>query len=131
MWKIKGTRPLFFSVAAATFVMMGHFIFTQKVIADAYPSSPFLWESAVLQGLFLLPFIFMIIPASYLSNKFQKSRVIQWSSVVMSVSMLCIALFYTLGFAYLGFWFTLLLTAAFAVHSPAKYGILKEMFGTR
>ena len=131
MWKTKGTIPYFISMFASTFVLMGHFIFTQMVIADTYAADEFLLESALLQGLFLLPFIFMIVPASFLSNKFPKSRVITWTSVVMAIAMLCIAIFYTLGFAQLGYWFTLLLAAAFAVHSPAKYGILKEMYGTR
>jgi acyl-[acyl-carrier-protein]-phospholipid O-acyltransferase/long-chain-fatty-acid--[acyl-carrier-protein] ligase len=131
MWKTKGTIPYFVSMFASTFVLMGHFIFTQKLISDTYAAEQFLWESALLQGLFLLPFVFMIVPASFLSNKFPKGRVITWTSVVMTLSVLCIAIFYTLDLAQLGYWFTLLLASAFAVHSPAKYGILKEMYGTR
>ncbi|MDR1759756.1 MAG: MFS transporter [Fibrobacter sp.] len=131
MWKTRGTIPYFISIFAATFVQMGHFVFTQKVLNSTYGTHQFLLESALLQGLFLLPFIFMIIPASYFSNKFPKEKVIAWTSAAMTVSMLLIALFYSLGFAQLGFWFTLLLASAFAVQSPAKYGILKEMFGTR
>ncbi|MCK9182151.1 MAG: MFS transporter [Fibrobacteraceae bacterium] len=131
MWKTKGTLPLFLSILGMTFATMGHFVFTQKVLANTCQGSDFLWRSALLQSFFLLPFIFMIVPASYFSNRFPKSRVIQWTSVVMTISLVAIAIFYTLGFGTLAFFFTLLLASAFAVHSPAKYGILKEMYGPK
>src|SRR5574344_1777906 len=75
MWKIKGTVRYFISIFAITFVQIGVFIYTQKVIAGTANDQVFLWESLILQGLFLLPYIFMIVPASYFSNKFSKQKV--------------------------------------------------------
>lgn len=130
MWKIKGTVRYFISVFAITFVQIGVFIYTQKVIARTASNQAFLWESLVLQGLFLLPYILMIVPASYFSNKFSKQKVLAFSSLFMTLSMIAMAVCTTVGFPKTAYWLTLALAAGFAIHSPAKYGILKEMFGT-
>lgn len=130
MWKTKGTVRYFISVFAITFVQIGVFIYTQKVIAGTANDQVFLWESLILQGLFLLPYIFMIVPASYFSNKFSKQKVLAFSSLFMTLSMIAMAVCTTVGFPKTAYWLTLALAAGFAIHSPAKYGILKEMFGT-
>lgn len=130
MWKTKGTVRYFISVFAITFVQIGVFIYTQKVIARTASNQAFLWESLVLQGLFLLPYILMIVPASYFSNKFSKQKVLAFSSLFMTLSMIAMAVCTTVGFPKTAYWLTLALAAGFAIHSPAKYGILKEMFGT-
>ena len=49
----------------------------------------------------------------------------------MTASFIATGVFYTLKFYNLAIFFTLLTASAFAVHSPAKYGVLKEMFGTK
>lgn len=131
MWKIKGSWPLFLSIFFTNFALMGHFVFTQKVIATHYSGPELLFWGALLQSFFLLPFICMVVPASFLSNRFSKSRVIAWSSLVMTASFIATGVFYTLKFYNLAIFFTLLTASAFALHSPAKYGILKEMFGTK
>ena len=130
MWKIKGSVRYFISVFAITFVQFGVFIYTQKVIAGTTNNEGFFWESLVLQGLFLLPYILMIVPASYFSNKFSKQKVLVFSSLFMTLTMIAMAVCSTVGFPKTAYWLTLALAAGFAIHSPAKYGILKEMFGT-
>ena len=131
MWKIKGAWPLFLSIFLTNFAVMGHFVFTQKVIATHYEGSQLLFWSVLFQLFFLLPFVFMVVPASFFSNRFSKSRVIAWTSIVMTASLIATGVFYTLKFYNLAIFFTLLTASAFAVHSPAKYGVLKEMFGTK
>lgn len=130
MWKIKGTNRYFISVFATTFVQMGVFIYTQKVISSTSTSTHFLWQSILLQGLFLLPYILVMAPASYFSNRFPKPKVLAWSSFFMTLTVMSMAICSTAGYPKLAYWLTLALTSGFAVHSPAKYGVLKEMFGT-
>ena len=72
----------------------------------------------------------MIVPASYFSNKFSKQKVLAFSSLFMTLAMIAMAVCTTVGFPKTAYWLTLALAAGFAIHSPAKYGILKEMFGT-
>ncbi len=131
MWKIKGAWPLFLSVFFTNFALMGHFVFTQKVISTHYSGGELLFWSVLFQSFFLLPFICFVVPASFFSNRFSKSRVIAWSSLVMTASFIATGVFYTLKFYNLAIFFTILSASAFAMHSPAKYGILKEMFGTK
>ena len=131
MWNVKGTLPLFLSIFGTTFAVMGHFVFTQKVLSTHYEGGELLFWSAWFQAFYLLPFIYMIVPASFFSNRFPKNRVLAWTSVVITASFIATGIFYTLKFYNLAIFFTLLTASAFAVHSPAKYGILKEMYGTK
>ena len=131
MWNVKGTLPLFLSIFGTTFAVMGHFVFTQKVLTTHYDGSQLQFWSACFQAFFLLPFIYMVVPASFFSNRFSKNRVLAWTSVVITASFIATGVFYTLKFYNLAIFFTLLTASAFAVHSPAKYGILKEMYGTK
>ncbi|MFA6342153.1 MAG: hypothetical protein WCX75_04780, partial [Fibrobacteraceae bacterium] len=62
MWKTKGTVPYFLSVFAVTFVQMGCFVLTQKVFSATSSGEGFIFQSALLQGLFLLPYLFMMTP---------------------------------------------------------------------
>lgn len=130
MLKIKGTIRFFISVFAVTFVQIGVFIYTQKVIAGTTTEENFFWQSLILQGFFLLPYILVIAPASYFSNKFAKQRVLAFSSLFMTLVIIAMAVCSTVGVPKVAYWLTLALAAGFAIHSPAKYGILKEMFGT-
>ena len=88
MWNVKGTLPLFLSIFGTTFAVMGHFVFTQKVLTTHYDGSQLQFWSACFQAFFLLPFIYMVVPASFFSNRFSKNRVLAWTSVVITASFI-------------------------------------------
>ncbi len=131
MWHIKGVFPYYFSIFCVTFLQMGCFVLTQRFLAAEYEGNSFFWACGVLQAIFIFPYLAFLLPASYFSDKFAKKKVMLWSSIVMTIAMIFIALMYTLDFKVAGFIGTFFLASACAIHSPAKYGILKELFGTR
>lgn len=129
--KIKDAVPYFISVFAISFIQMGSFIFFQRWLSFSYTGVPFLWRSALLQLLLLLPYIFMLTPASYFSNRYPKNRVMAWSALLITIVLLLIAVFFTLGFGWVSYGLILLLSMFSAIESPAKLGIQKELFGAR
>ncbi len=131
MWKIKGTIPYYIFVFASSFLQMGLFLFFEKWLFMSYSGVDFLLNSALLQGLFLLPYLFMLSPAANFSNIYPKEKVIAWSSLAIAITMISIATCYSLGYQSIAFWQVLILASAFAINSPAKYGVLKEMYGNQ
>ncbi len=131
MWKIKGTIRYFISMWAVTFVQMGVFIYIQKLIASSNRGTDFRWESLLMQLFFLVPYIVFAPIASFLSNKFPKQRVLAWTSVFITASLIAMAVCASAGVFRVAYWLFIALSTGFALHSPAKYGILKEMCSAR
>lgn len=133
MWKIKGTIRYFLSMWTVTFVQMGIFIYIQQMIAGSNRGEvqDFRWESLLLQLFVLLPYVVFAAPASFLSNRFPKHKVLAWTSVLMTAFLIAMAVCATVGVSGVAYWLFLGLATGFALHSPAKYGILKEMCSTR
>ena len=131
MWKIKGTIRYFISMWAVTFVQMGVFIYIQQIISGSARGVDFRWESLLMQLFTIAPYVLLVAPASFLSNRFPKQRVLAWTSVFMTASLIAMAVCATVGVSRVSYWLFIALASGFALHSPAKYGILKEMCTNR
>jgi acyl-[acyl-carrier-protein]-phospholipid O-acyltransferase/long-chain-fatty-acid--[acyl-carrier-protein] ligase len=133
MWKIKGTIRYFFAMWMVTFVQMGVFIYIQQMIAGSNRGEiqDFRWESLLLQVFVLTPYVVFAPLASFLSNRFPKQKVLAWTSVIMTAFLIAMAVCATVGVERVAYWLFLGLATGFALHSPAKYGILKEMCTNR
>jgi acyl-[acyl-carrier-protein]-phospholipid O-acyltransferase / long-chain-fatty-acid--[acyl-carrier-protein] ligase len=124
-----GAIPLFIAVFLNAFIDLGHKIIVQNTVFKLYDGPTQVALTALVNALMLLPFIFLLSPAAFLSDNFRKTRVMQvaaWAGLVLT---LLITLFYYLGWFWPAFTMTLLLGAQAAIYSPAKYGYLKELFG--
>jgi len=133
MWKVKGATRYFLSILATTLVQMGVFIYAQKILAGSFTdaASGQTWQTFLLQVFFIAPYIVMVFPAGLFTNKFSKNKVLAWSSLMMTAFIIAQAVLVTCGVPRVAFWLSIGLSCGFAVHSAAKYGILKEMFGVR
>ncbi|MCF0225252.1 MAG: MFS transporter [Fibrobacter sp.] len=133
MWKIKGALRYFLSILATTFVQLGVFIYAQKILAGSFSNvdTGQIWQTFMLQVFFVAPYILMVFFAGIFTNRFSKNKVLAWSSLVMTMFVVAQSVLVTVGFPRIAFWLSIGLGCGFAVHSAAKYGILKEMFGVR
>ena len=133
MWKIKGSVRFFLSILAMTFVQMGVFIYAQKILSGSFTAgeSGQIRQSFMLQIFFIAPYVLMFFPAGFLANKFSKNKVLAWSALFMTAFVIAMSVLVTCGCPRVAFWLSIGLSSGFAVHSVAKYTILKEMFGVR
>ena len=133
MWKAKGATRYFLSILAMTFVQMGVFIYAQKILSGSFINveSGQTWQAFMLQIFFLAPYILMVFFAGFFTNRFSKNKVLAWSALVMTIFVIAQAVMVTCSCPRVAFWLSIGLSCGFAVHSAAKYGILKEMFGVR
>ena len=133
MWKYRGAIRFFLSILAVTFVQMGVFIYAQKILSGSFAGveGGQNWQSLMLQIFFIAPYVVFVWAAGLFSNKFSKNKVLAWSSLFMTAFVIAMAVLVTCGVPRVAFWLCIGLSTGFAVHSAAKYAVLKEMFGIR
>ncbi len=127
--KVKGALPYIIVIFLNAIVDLGDKIILQNTIFKVYDGTTQIVLTAFVNALILLPFIMLFTPAGFLSDRFSKSRVLHHSSKIALVITVLIAISYYLGMFKSALFLTFLLAAQSAIFSPAKYGLIKEMFG--
>lgn len=127
--QFSGALPFFCAVFLNAFVDLGHKIVIQNTVFKLYDGPTQVVLTAIVNGLILLPFLLLLSPAGFLSDRFSKPRVMQFAAWLAVVLCGGITAFYYLGWFELAFAMTFLLAAQSAIYSPAKFGFIKELFG--
>ena len=111
-------------------VDLAHKITIQNVLLKSFEGNTLVMLTALINAMILLPFIFLFSPSAFINDKFCRTKVIRWSSLVAVGISGAILVSYLIGQFYLAFALTLVLAAQSAVYSPAKYSIIKSIVGT-
>ncbi|MEI6895945.1 MAG: acyl-[ACP]--phospholipid O-acyltransferase [Psychromonas sp.] len=127
--KIKGAWPYILAIFLNAFVDLGHKIVIQNTIFKSYDGEWQVILTALVNGLILLPFILLLTPAGFISDKYPKNKVIRASAWVAVLITCGIVLCYYLGLFWPAFAMTFLLAVQSAFYSPAKFGYIKPLFG--
>ena len=124
-----GAIPYLIAVFLNATIDLGHKIVLQNSLFKLYDGSEQVLLTTIVNALILLPFILLLSPAGFLSDRFAKHQVLRgtaWAAVGLTCLITC---FYYLGWFWPAFVTTLLLAAQSAIYSPAKYSYLKLAFG--
>lgn len=127
IWTLRGITPFVFALFLNAFTDLGHKILIQNTVFKIYDDQTQIIYTAVLNALILLPFIVLLTPAGYISGRFSKSKVMQYSALMAVAITLMITLAYYQGWFTTAFILTLVLSMQSAIYSPAKYGYIKEL----
>jgi acyl-[acyl-carrier-protein]-phospholipid O-acyltransferase/long-chain-fatty-acid--[acyl-carrier-protein] ligase len=130
LYRISGFLTYFLIVFLNAFVDLGHKIVLQNTVFKTYDGTELMVLTAIINALILLPFVFLFSPSGFISDKYCKTKIVRVSSFIAIIITSLITLSYYLGYFEMAFVATLLLAAQSAFYSPAKYGLIKEMFGT-
>src|SRR5688572_28473937 len=99
----------FAAIFLNAFVDLGHKITIQNTLFTLYSGSYQVIMTAIINALILLPFIVLLTPAGFLSDRYNKLRIMRttaWGGVAICAA---IVLFYYLGWFMPAFMMTLLL----------------------
>ncbi|MCU7918113.1 MAG: acyl-[ACP]--phospholipid O-acyltransferase [Candidatus Thiodiazotropha sp. (ex Epidulcina cf. delphinae)] len=129
--RLAGFIPFILIIFLNAFIDLGHKILIQNTVFKIYDGQTQIMLTAVVNALILLPFALLFTPAGFLSDKHRKPRVMQVSAGVAVGLTLLITLSYYLGWFQLSFALTFLLAVQSAFYSPAKYGYIKELVGSK
>lgn len=127
--RIPGAWPYLIAIFLNAFVDLGHKIVIQNTIFKSYDGTAQVVLTALVNGLILLPFILLFSPAGYVADSYPKVRVLRFSAWAAVAVSLGITAAYYQGWFWLAFAMTLLLAIQSAFYSPAKYGLVKGLFG--
>ena len=129
LFRISGFIPYIFIILLNAMTDLGHKIVLQNTVFKAYDSSELIMLTAVINSLILLPFIFLFYPAGVLSDKYPKTKIIEYASAFAILITSLILVSYYMGWFWVAFGLTFVLAGQSAIYSPAKYGLIKEMAG--
>jgi len=129
LFATKGFLPYILIMFLNAMSDLGHKIVLQNSIFKAYDGSELIVLTTIVNALILLPFILLFSPAGYLSDRYKKTRIVELSAKFAIVVTSLIVISYYMGWFWVAFGLTLVLSAQSAIYSPAKYGLIKEMFG--
>lgn len=127
--RIAGAWPYLIAIFLNAFVDLGHKIVIQNTVFKSYDGTTQVVLTALVNGLILLPFILLFSPAGHVADSYPKVRILRvsaWAAVAVSLG---ITTAYYQGWFWLAFAMTLLLAIQSAFYSPAKYGLVKGLFG--
>lgn len=126
---LRGAWGFYLAVFLNAFIDLGHKIIIQNTIFKLYDGTYQVIMTALINALILLPFIVLLSPAGYLSDRYRKLHIMRWTGWAGVGGCALIVLCYYLGWFMPAFLMTLLLATQSALFSPAKYGFIKEFFG--
>ena len=129
IFKITGFTSYIIIVFLNAMTDLGHKIILQNTIFKAYDGSELMVLTAIVNALILLPFIFLFSPAGFISDKYPKTKVIEYAALFAVGITAVITFSYYMGWFWIAFALTFILAAQSAIYSPAKYGLIKEMVG--
>lgn len=127
--RLKGVLPYIFVIFMNAIVDLGDKILLQNTIFKIYDGSTQIILTAFVNALILIPFVLFFTPAGFLSDRFKKSSVLRESSKLALVLTMFIMCAFYFGWFEIALLLTFLLALQSAIFSPAKYGLIKELFG--
>ncbi len=130
LFRIRGFLPYIAMIFLNAFVDLGHKIVMQNTVFKIYDGQTQVILTAIVNGLILLPFILLFSPAGFLSDRYPKQRVMQYSAWMAVGATLLITASYYAGWFWMAFALTLALAIQSAIYSPAKYGYIRELVGS-
>jgi acyl-[acyl-carrier-protein]-phospholipid O-acyltransferase/long-chain-fatty-acid--[acyl-carrier-protein] ligase len=130
-FQIVGMTNYLFVIFLNAFTDLGHKIIIQNTVFKIYDGDTQIVLTAVVNTFILLPFILIFSPSGFLSDRFSKSKIMEYSSVFAIVITLLITFAYYQGYFLMAFFLTFMLAFQSAIYAPAKYGYIKEIAGTK
>ena len=131
MFKIVGVINYLVVVFLNAFTDLGHKIIIQNTIFKVYDGSTQIVLTTIVNALILLPFILVFSPSGFLSDRFPKNKIMEYSALFAVFITLGITYAYYQGYFLFAFTLTFILALQSAIYGPAKYGYIKELFGDK
>ncbi|GHV05325.1 hypothetical protein AGMMS50229_08230 [Campylobacterota bacterium] len=127
--KIRGFLPFIIVMFINASVDLAHKITIQNVLIKSFDGDALLILSALINAMILLPFIFLFSASGFLNDKFPKTTVIGYSTIIAIGLSALVLISYMQGWFIFAFIMTFMLAVQSAFYSPAKYGLIKRLVG--
>ena len=109
------------------FVDIGHKITLQNVVFTEYSGTEQVILIAIINAMILLPFILLLTPAGFISDKYPKNRIIKYGALAAVGITALISVSYYFDLFWLAFGLTFLIATQSAIYGPAKLGYIRDL----
>ncbi len=120
-----------FVVFCNVVVDIAHKIFLQNIAFKIFDGSTQVIWISIINALILIPYILLFTLSGYLSDKYNKKNILIYGAVSsFSLSVLMIFAYIISNF-YLAMFVLVLLAVQSAIYSPAKFGLIIDIYGKK
>ena len=120
-----------FVVFCNVIVDVAHKVFLQNIAFKVFDgSTQVIWVS-IINALIIIPFLLLFTVSGYLSDKYNKKNILIYGAVSSFLLSLLMVISYLSGNFYFAMGALFLLAIQSAVYSPAKFGLIIDIYGKK
>lgn len=118
-----------FVILCNIIVDISHKMLLQNIAFKSFDGTELTMWISIINLLLLLPFVMLFTTSGYLSDKYKKSNIFIYGSLSSLVLSILMVIAYQLENFYIAMGILFLLGVQSAIYSPAKFGLIKQIFG--
>ena len=120
-----------FVVFCNVVVDVTHKVFLQNIAFKVLDGSEQVVWISVINALIIIPFLLLFTVSGYLSDKYDKKNILVYGGISSFVLSCIMVISYMSGNFYMAMFGLLLLAIQAAVYSPAKFGLILDIYGKK
>ena len=120
-----------FVVFCNVIVDVAHKVFLQNIAFKVFDGSTQVIWISVINALIIIPFLLLFTLSGYLSDKYNKKDILVYGAVSSFLLSVLMVISYLSGNFYFAMFSLVLLAVQSAVYSPAKFGLILDIYGKK
>jgi acyl-[acyl-carrier-protein]-phospholipid O-acyltransferase/long-chain-fatty-acid--[acyl-carrier-protein] ligase len=120
-----------FVVFCNVIVDVAHKVFLQNIAFKIFDGSTQVVWVSIINALIIIPFLLLFTVSGYLSDKYNKKDILIYGAISSFVLSILMVLSYLSGNFYVAMSGLFLLAIQSAVYSPAKFGLVIDIYGKK
>lgn len=120
-----------FVVFCNAVVDVSHKVLLQNIAFKIFDGSEQVVWVSIINALIIIPFLLLFTVSGYLSDKYNKKDILVYGAVSSFILSLLMIVAYKSGNFYFAMFALMLLAAQSAIYSPAKFGIIIDIYGRK
>ena len=120
-----------FVVFCNVIVDVAHKVFLQNIAFKVFDGSTQVIWISIINALIIIPFLLLFTVSGYLSDKYNKKNILIYGAVSSFLLSILMVISYLSGNFYFAMFSLVLLAVQSAIYSPAKFGLIIDIYGKR
>ena len=120
-----------FVVFCNAFVDVSHKVLLQNIAFKVFDGSEQVIWISIINAMIIIPFILLFTISGYLSDKYNKKDILIFGAISSFCLSVLMILAYLSGNFYFAMFSLVLLAVQSAIYSPAKFGIIIDIYGKK
>jgi acyl-[acyl-carrier-protein]-phospholipid O-acyltransferase/long-chain-fatty-acid--[acyl-carrier-protein] ligase len=120
-----------FVVFCNAFVDVSHKVLLQNIAFKVFNGSEQVVWISIINAMIIIPFLLLFTVSGYLSDKYNKKEILVYGAISSFVLSVLMIFSYMTGNFYIAMFNLVLLAVQSAIYSPAKFGIILDVWGKK